>query len=199
MVPINIRLYLGIQTVIFVALGFYIWTFLGHDSNTFASISWREIGLGFSLGMALIAAMAAFSSLFPTLSEKIVRLQTNQFIALGYPLSPFTIVFISTCAGIGEEALFRAGIQTLAIDYLPTWIAVILTSIPFTLIHASKPLVGAIQFMLGCILGSYFFYTGSLLAVMIGHAVYDIYALWSTQHEIQRLDLIDPTAEDQSS
>lgn len=199
MAPINIRLSLGIQTVIFVALGYGLWALSGRDSSTFVSFSWREVGLGLALGLGLIAAMEGLFRGLPAWGERIVRLQAHHFTVFGYPLSPGAIVFISVCAGVGEEALFRAGLQTIATDHLPVALAVVLASIPFTLVHASKPPVAVAQFMIGCLLGSAFVYTGSLLAVMIAHAVYDVFALWRLQREVQRLNLIDPTPEDPGS
>lgn len=199
MASINLRLSLGIQTAIFVSLGYGLWTISGRDSSTFVNVSWREISLGLAIGSGLIAAMEALFRGFPEWGEKIVRLQVHQLTVFGYPLSPAAIVFIAACAGMGEEALFRAGLQPLATDHLPAVLAVVLASIPFTLVHASKPLVAVAQFVIGCLLGSAFFYTGSLLSVMIGHAVYDVFALWRLQREIQRLDLIDPTVEDPKS
>jgi len=190
----NIRLSLVIQTVMFVALGYGLWTISGRDSSTFVNVSWRETGLGLAIGLGLIVAMEALFRGFPAWREKIVRLQAHQFTVFGYPLSPATIVFISACAGVGEEALFRGGLQTLTTDHLPVALAVALASIPFTLVHASKPLVAFPQFVIGCLLGLAFFYTGSLLAVMIGHAIYDVFALWCLQREVQRLGLIDTTA-----
>ena len=199
MASIHIRLSLGIQTVIFVALGYGLWAFSGRDSSSFVSFRWREVGLGLAIGLALIAAMEGLARGFPAWGEKIVRLQADYFTVFGYPLSPAAIIFISVCAGVGEEALFRAGLQTLAADHLPVALAVVLASIPFTLVHASKPPVAVAQFMIGCLLGSAFVCTGSLLAVMIAHAVDDVFALWRLQREVQRLELIDPAAEDPGS
>ena len=194
--PATVRKSLGVQAVVFVALGCGLWVYSGRELSAFVSVTWREIGLGLAIGLGLIAIMAVLVRALPAWGEKLVRLQADSFTVFGYPLRPKTMVFIAICAGVGEEALFRAGLQTFAADHLSIALAVVLASIPFTLLHASKPLVAVAQFGISCLLGFAYFATGSVLAVMIGHALYDVFALWNLQRELERLDLVRKAEED---
>jgi len=190
---VNLRLVLGLQTLLFVGLGIGLWLLSGRELSTFLSVTPGEVGLGGAIGAGLIAVVWLLFRCAPVWSEKLVRLQARNFALLGQELSPATMGFIAVCAGVGEEALFRAGLQTLAADHLPLGLAIVLPSILFTLVHCSKPLVSVIQFSISCLLGLVYFYSGSLLAVMIAHAVYDVFALWFLQRELRRLELIGET------
>lgn len=87
------------------------------------------------------------------------------------------IVFISVCAGVGEELLFRAGIQPL----LGLWV----TSILFVAIHGYiNPLKWRISVygisMVGFIAAlGYLFETAGILSAMTAHAVFDAILLFN--------------------
>ena len=57
------------------------------------------------------------------------------------------------------------------------------------MVHFAKPLVAAIIFVIGVVFGCVYWITDSLLAVMVGHALYDVFALWYVQKEMHRLDV----------
>lgn len=86
-------------------------------------LDWRYIGAGLILGglyafLALFLMKAKVFESMPNRIEKVVReMQLNIFDAL----------FISICAGVGEELLFRAGVQYYA--------GPLITSVIFIAIH----------------------------------------------------------------
>ncbi|MEZ4887345.1 MAG: CPBP family intramembrane glutamic endopeptidase [Chitinophagales bacterium] len=94
----------------------------------------------------------------------------------GIQLSIFDILLISICVGIGEELLFRAGIQ----PFLGIW----LTSIVFVMAHGiyldprKTPffVVGLFMVLLSSGLGYLFEYV-SITAAIVAHAVYDAISL----------------------
>jgi membrane protease YdiL (CAAX protease family) len=61
-------------------------------------------------------------------------------------------------------------------------------------VHWAKPLVAFLIAVIGLIFAGAYLATGSLLAVMIGHAVYDVWALWFLQEEMHRLRVFDSSA-----
>ena len=191
MAPADIRKGLGMQAILFVVLGGGLWVVSGRELSRFVTVSFTEIGLGFALGLVLISFAAAVFYGFPGLSEKLVRLQARNLAFLEKRLSMPMIAFISLCAGVGEEALFRGGLQTFLSDYLPIAVAIGVSSFLFMVIHFAKPLIAALIFIIGCFFGVAYWWTGSLLAVMIGHAVYDVYALWFLQKEMPRLSVFE--------
>jgi hypothetical protein len=79
--------------------------------------------MGFEFGViyAFLAILLMRASVFDTLSDRI------EPIVRAMKLNLFEIIFLSFCAGFGEEILFRVGVQ----HYLGIW----LTSILFIAIH----------------------------------------------------------------
>ena len=182
---------IGAQCAVFVAIGIGLWMWAGNSASSFVSVNARQIALGFAMAAVLIALGYAMFRGFPKFGEKLVRDQVPQFPFLKNKLGWLPIVFISLCAGIGEEALFRGGMLTLASEYVPLWLALTITSVLFSLLHLAKPAVAAIIAIIGLVFGVAYVATGSLLAVMIGHTVYDIWALWFIQNEMHRLRVFD--------
>ena len=184
------------QTTVFVALGVLLWWFSGRPPAEMIGVDQRQIlqGLALAIGLVMLA-MATFYGL-PKLSEHLVRAQADNFTFLENPLPLWAIVWISLGAGIGEEALFRGGVQTLAGDYLGAPLAILIGASLFAIVHFAKPLVAAIIFAIGALFGVVYWATDSLLAVMIGHALYDVFALWYVQKEMHRLGVFDRKSED---
>ncbi len=186
---------LGAQAVLFVGLGIGLWASSGRYVADFLSVSFREIGLGIGLAAALILVAGGLFRVFPDLAERMIRLQARNFAFLANGLPFPVIIFISICAGVGEEAFFRAGLQTLISDYAPLPVAIVGASFLFMLIHFAKPLIAAVIFVIGALFGVAYWWTESLLAVMIGHALYDVYAFWRLEAEMRSLGLFDEIEE----
>ncbi len=182
---------LGAQATLFVGLGVLLWWISDRPLAGFVTVDLKQIALGIGLGLAMIAVAAATFHGLPQLAEKLTRLQAKNFAFLEKRLSMPVIIFFSICAGVGEEALFRGGLQTLMGDYVSLPLAVIFASLIFALIHFAKPLIAVIIFAIGALFGVFYIWSGSLLAVMIGHALYDVYAIWFLQKEMHRLELFE--------
>lgn len=186
---------IGVQALSFVTIGAALWTLADRPLGTFVTTSLIETCQGLLLALALIAVFGALGRAFPRYAEWLVRSQARQYPFLKNRISITAIIFISLCAGIGEEALFRGGIQTVLGDYLPIPLALALAAALFALIHFAQPVISALIFVIGCLFGAVYWHTGSLLTVMIGHAVYDIYALWAVQETMHRLGVFDNPAQ----
>lgn len=78
-------------------------------------------GIEFGIAYAFIAFLFMKAPIFEFLPNKVDRILNN------LPLTYLDGIFLSLCAGIGEELLFRAGIQPL----LGPWI----TSVLFVALH----------------------------------------------------------------
>jgi uncharacterized protein len=138
---------------------------------------WKQILVGISLGISS-AAVAHFVLSMPfmrTVSAKYVNM-FSQF-KLGWN----EILFVSFCAGVGEEILFRGAIQP--------FIGIILTSIVFVAIHGylnpkewrisvyGIALTGVI-----CALGYATVHIG-ILSAIIAHFMIDVWLLHLLQRE----------------
>jgi len=194
--PHAILALLTAQTAVFVVLGLGLWVWSGRSAGTFVTFGGDEFAIGLALAGALILLAALTFYGLPKLSEYLVRAQADNFSFLEKPLPIPAIIWVSLGAGIGEEALFRGGVQTLAGDYIGAPLAIVLAAALFAAVHFAKPLVAAIIFVIGVLFGVVYWQTGSLLAVMIGHALYDVFALWYVQKEMHRLGVFAPQAKE---
>lgn len=185
---------LGFQAIGMIALGQWLWSLSGREKAGFVSVSMTEVLQGLALGAALIALAFTMFRGLPRISEALVRMQAETYAFLGPKLGMPAIAFISLCAGVGEEALFRGGLQTFLGDYLGAPLAIVLSSAVFAAIHLGKPVITLLLLVVGLIFGTAFWLTGSLLAVMIGHALYDIWALRYLHCEFLRLGLVGEPA-----
>jgi len=185
----------ALQTAFFIIIGLGLWILTGRDAVDFVTFDWRQIALGFAIAGGLIGLGYVLFRAFPKFGERLVRDQVQQFSFLKNRLGPGAIVFIAACAGIGEEALFRGGLLMLVDHYAPFALALLVSSGVFTFIHFARPVVAILIFVIGAMFGLIYWISGSLLAVMIGHWVYDIWALWFIQNEMHRLGVFEEATE----
>jgi membrane protease YdiL (CAAX protease family) len=182
---------LACQSGVMIAMGMLLWHLSGRDAAAFVTVSAAQAIQGLALGLALIALAFALFRGLPRVGETLVRMQAETYAFLGPRLGLGAIGFISLCAGVGEEALFRAGMQTFLGDHVGAPVAIALSSAVFAAIHLGKPVITLLLFVVGAIFGTVYWLTGSLLAAMIGHTLYDIWALKYLHGEFVRLGLLD--------
>ena len=84
-----------------------------------------------------------------------------------------SLVMIGLLPGIFEEVCFRAGLQNILTRWFKgPWIAIIITSIIFSLVHISY--YGfLVRFALGVILGFIFYYSGNIWLSALFHFLYN--------------------------
>lgn len=177
------------QAVVLSLLGLGLWHLSGRDLAVYITFDMRGILGGAMMGITAIGIAAASFRAFPRFCEKLVWMQSKTYDFLKEPLPFPAIVWISICAGFGEEALFRGGLQTILGDWMGAPFAIIISSLLFTAMHLSRPVISLILFLISLTFGYIYWQTGSLLLVMIGHALYDIFALSYLQREMQRLNI----------
>ena len=191
--PLPIRkvvIALTIQAVVMVALGYGLWRWSGRASADFVRFAGSEALLGLALGGSLITVAWAAFRLLPGIADALVRMQAKTYGFLGGKIGLPAIVAISMAAGIGEEALFRAGLQTYLSDWVGVPMAIALASAAFAAVHLARPVISLMLFLVGGLFGVVYWQTGSLLAVMIGHALYDVWALRYLLDQFVRLGLV---------
>ena len=173
----RVVLLLGVQATVFTLLGLGLWHLTGRPLENFARLSPTDLALGAILGVFFIGIAAATLRLFPRFSRRVMDLQHDTYAFLANSFSDRSVVLVSIFAGVGEEALFRAGLQTIASDYLGAAGGILLSSALFTLLHMSKPAIAVILFAISIIFGVAFWLTGSFVVVATAHVLYDIFAV----------------------
>jgi membrane protease YdiL (CAAX protease family) len=134
-------------------------------------VFWRQLLYGSIAGL-IIAVIAQLLISSPLLS----KVNTTYANLLGrFNLNWSEITFVSLCAGVGEELLFRGAIQP--------FMGIPLTSVLFVAIHGylspknwRLSIYGIYMSIAIAVLG-YFTVKFGLLAAIIGHTVIDIYLL----------------------
>ncbi len=84
---------------------------------------------------------------------------------------------ISLLAGLGEEMLFRGLLQDVLSRWLNPWIALVLASVLFGLLHLITPTYAVLAALMGAYLGWLYVRSGNLLVPVVAHALYDFFAL----------------------
>ena len=134
------------------------------------------IGIGVGFGAAFVAQLIVDSPLLQNTKKKYGNLLGR------FDLTLSEILFISVCAGVGEEILFRGALQPL--------VGIILASVFFVAIHGylnpkdwRLSLYGLYMTVVIAILG-YLAETSGLLTAIFAHTVIDVYLL----HKIQQTE-----------
>lgn len=140
-----------------------------------------QVLIGIAGGGCMIL-LAFFMSKWEFLNE----VQSKFAIQLGgYQLSLQEIVFLSFCAGFGEEMLFRGMLQP--------WLGIFFTAFLFIALHgyisvksSAHLIFGLALWSMGIGLGLLGAYSG-LISAAIAHMIYDIYAFLNIQREFESL------------
>lgn len=191
LVPSAIATLVVAQNVLFVGLGLLVWHWSGRRIGDMVDLSLVGIAVGLLLGGVLTGSAWYGFRTFPHFSNRLVEMQAETYRFLGRDLRWPAIVTIAFAAGIGEEMLLRGGLQTFLGDYVGSLLAIVLASAVFAAIHLARPVITALLFAIGIVFGTVYWLTGSLLAVMIAHALYDVWALRYLHSEFVRLGIFD--------
>lgn len=177
------------QGILGVAVGLAIWWATGRD--VFAFVTWqsRDIFIGAITAVVLLLTMQSIVFAFPNFLRWAAD-QQRMLFEHGRCYSRLHISMISFGAGVGEEAMFRGGLQTLLGDHLPPWVAIGLVGLVFAALHWGSRGVFAFIFTISAVFGGVFYLTGSLLSSMIGHVAFDVWALTMVQREFVRQGMV---------
>ncbi|MFN0032985.1 MAG: CPBP family intramembrane glutamic endopeptidase [Flavobacteriales bacterium] len=149
---------------------------------------WQQIVAGTAAG--LISALIAYGLISMPFLRKVNGHYANMFGR--FQLSLSEILFISVCAGVGEEILFRGAIQPLA--------GIMLTAVIFVGIHGylspynwRLTIYGAVLTVLMYGIG-YMSQQYGLASAIIAHTVIDAVLLYKLQHWAGEVDVDENTS-----
>lgn len=150
---------------------------------------------GAAIGVAATAPLCLFLMWFMRARSSVIgrfrERQIADFSKIGFLFTPMRVFLISLGAGVSEEILFRGVFQGYAMERLPVALAIIAPNIVFGLLHARSALYALIAGMVGCWLGIVYWLSGNLLAPIVAHALYDMYALDVTRRAIAGQPRVD--------
>jgi membrane protease YdiL (CAAX protease family) len=149
------------------------------ETSPLAQFAWTREGAVWGVLAAapmLLGALSVF--LWPVgplrpikeFSEKVLRPTLA-------PCSVLDLLGISVLAGLGEEMLFRGVLQASFAKHMNVWLAILLASVLFGVLHAVTRTYAVLATLSGIYLGWLWVYTGNLLAPVITHALYDFLVL----------------------
>ena len=101
------------------------------------------------------------------------------------------LICLAMAAGIAEEFLFREVLQTWLVDTTGVVAGVIIASVAFGFAHAISIPYIILTFVIGLALGILYEYTGSLVLVIVIHAVYDAIAFTMIRYRPESLQLTE--------
>ena len=183
------------QAICFVIIGLVLWHLSGREVSDFVVFKFESALIGVFIGLAMIGLLRLLWTVSPDFWERLVYLQADTYRDICKVLNWPMILVISAGAGIGEEALFRGGLQTFLGDITPPAVAVLIAAFAFAMLHMAKFYVFVLIWLIGGIFGLLYWWTGDLLAMILGHAVYDVWALYFLKQEMHRLGLLDEDPE----
>lgn len=167
---------------------------LGLVVTRLASRAWFPYGFQFTaenllLGVltavpvAILILLATFGPInkIAIVEQSMKKITSRLHRILGSTVNSLTavdIVLLSAAAGIGEELFFRGMLQS--------YIGVITSAVVFGLLHALTPAYFVLATIIGIYFGSIYESTNNLLIPMVGHAVYDIFALYLLRWQFEQ-------------
>jgi membrane protease YdiL (CAAX protease family) len=160
---------------VLVALAVGAWTGVA----PFASLTWSWRGLAWGIlatAPLLLGLRWALRTRWPPVA-RLVHLVEARLAPMFAGSTAAELVLVAALAGLGEEVLFRGAIQPALAAHVPAWAAVAITAGIFGLAHALTPAYAVLAALVGAYLGCLFLATGTLLAPIAAHALYDVVAL----------------------
>ncbi len=166
----------------FVAMDMVTMTSLAMVASTLA-MSWHLLRYGYVslirdrykelnpliIGVSVVFVFSAMYVLNLLIEQAgIPNTMEETFLAMSR--NPFGILSITLLAPVLEELLFRGAIQSeLQLKYKP-WIAILISSLLFGVVHLNPAQI-PFAFMLGMMFGWLYYRTGSLLPGIVGHVL----------------------------
>jgi membrane protease YdiL (CAAX protease family) len=166
------------------------WPLTGYVApNEHMLTSQHAIGWGLAATLPLLAALLAIDRLPIAPLRRVREIATAALLEMFGGASVLQLAAVSLAAGWGEELLFRGlvqgGLSRLIGGQFAPWIAVGLASLLFGVCHWLNTTYAILAMLAGVYFGVTYLATGTLLAPMTAHAVYDFLAL---------LYLVQPTS-----
>lgn len=167
----------GALAVLALGIGWAV----GHDplgtlQPSLSALAWGAAATAPMAAMLVWAHRATWGGL-----QQLKRLVEDEVVPLFARMHVAQLGLVSLVAGVGEELLFRGVLQAGLAEWLGPpaggWIALAVAAVAFGLAHYVIRAYAVLATGVGVYLGVLFVVTGSLLAPVVTHALYDFVAL----------------------
>lgn len=134
---------------------------------------------GFLVGMLMLYIILWLERRDFAWVRQISNVTEAVFLNMMRGASPWHFLALSLAAGVGEELLFRGWLQSFlelkfsSLGELAPWVAIVLSSLVFGLVHPLSRGYIFLAFLLGCLLGVAYHTTGNIMVPIIAHTLYD--------------------------
>ena len=163
-------------------IGFY---FLPQPWPEFVDeFAWVDVLIGVALGGVLFGFVDWLERLPNRLSLSLQKVILEVIGPKLRPLNIWQIAIISIAAGVGEELFFRWALQGGLAQYVSPWIALVIASFVFGLLHSVNLAYLVMATFLGAVLGSIMIISEGILAPIVCHAVFDFIAIMYIKRRI---------------
>ena len=170
-------LFEGGLVVLAVALG---WLF-GFPPADLIQWRWQAVALGAAASVPLVLLLVAGDWVPFLRLASLERIIDKLLVPLFRRCTILEFAIISLLAGLGEEMLFRGLLQEGLSRWwggdIGPWLALVVASLLFGIMHAVTPAYALLATAIGLFLGWLWIETGNLLVPITTHAVYDFLAL----------------------
>ncbi len=135
------------------------------------------IGAGVAATVPLLLLFFLFLRLEIPPIVRIRRLLFRLLAPVASELTPLAALLLGFAAGVGEELLFRGFLQDGLVQLFGLTPGILLGAAIFGLLHSVTPFYAIYAAILGGFLGLLYHLSGSLLAPIISHSLYDAIGL----------------------
>jgi membrane protease YdiL (CAAX protease family) len=149
------------------------------DLELFADFRWDLDDALWGMSCAALPLMAFVISLRSSRKPFVsIRRALDQTVGrIFHEFSILQLLVISIVAGVSEEVLFRAVLQSGITRLLDPYSALVISGIAFGAAHLLTWSYGLVACLAGIYIGIIWLVTGNLLTPIVLHAVYDFFAL----------------------
>lgn len=138
--------------------------------------SYAAVAIGTVLAVFTYAAFVMIYHFGGGFAQQLLNdIRRVSVIFSGYSWAHFSV--IAALAGVGEELLFRAFMQEYLHGFIGIFWAIALTSLLFGALHYLSAAYFVSTLVMSVLFGVGYYYSGSLLMVVVWHGIYDFIAL----------------------
>lgn len=134
----------------------------------------------------LVGLLGLFTLLGPTWFRELEALVQPAVAAVFNGHGRVAVAVAALIAGFGEELLFRGVVQSSLAGWAGPWVALVLASVVFGLLHALSRAYFVLATIMGLYLGAIYQVTGNLMVASLVHAFYDWVALEMVLSRVDR-------------